>query len=84
MIRSSPLSTIQMGAMGGDVGVGFSHHHINGGGRKYQCKMCPQVGIVCETVSVLERRERYLDRVKSGLGSLEIFQLRLNNSTIKQ
>ena len=30
-----------MSAMGGDVG--FSHPHMNGGPRKYQCKMCPQV-----------------------------------------
>lgn len=34
---------LQMSAMGGDP-VGFSHHHMNGGQRKYQCKMCPQVG----------------------------------------
>ena len=33
---------VQMSAMGGDVG--FSHHHMGGGQRKYQCKMCPQVG----------------------------------------
>ena len=33
----------QMGGMGGDAG--FPHHHMNGGPRKYQCKMCPQVGL---------------------------------------
>jgi len=27
--------------MGADP-VGFPHHHMNGGQRKYQCKMCPQ------------------------------------------
>ena len=32
-----------MSAMGADP-VGFPHHHMNGGQRKYQCKMCPQVG----------------------------------------
>ena len=34
---------LQMSAMGADP-VGFPHHHMNGGQRKYQCKMCPQVG----------------------------------------
>ena len=35
------MMIFQMSAMGGDVG--FSHPHMNGGPRKYQCKMCPQV-----------------------------------------
>ena len=31
--------------VGGDGGLPL-HHHVNGGGpRKYQCKMCPQVGL---------------------------------------
>ena len=47
------LSSIQMGGMGGDTGLGFSHHHVNGGPRKYQCKMCPQVGIFSSLVSRL-------------------------------
>ena len=51
-------SAIQMGAMGGDGGVGFSHHHINGGGRKYQCKMCPQVGTLCSLSVFIYRDER--------------------------
>ena len=34
-----------MGGMGGDTG--FPHPHMNGGPRKYQCKMCPQVSLDC-------------------------------------
>ena len=36
------------GGMGGDGSLGLHpHQHINGGApRKYQCKMCPQVGTI--------------------------------------
>lgn len=44
-VFSNSTSPLQMGVMGGEPGVGFSHHHVPGGARKYQCKMCPQVGI---------------------------------------
>lgn len=43
IINLSLICHLQMSAMGGDP-VGFPHHHMSGGQRKYQCKMCPQVG----------------------------------------
>ena len=39
--------------VGGEGGLPL-HHHVNGGGpRKYQCKMCPQVGVESTVISIL-------------------------------
>jgi len=41
LVVPQPINASKMSAMGGDP-AGFPHHHMNGGQRKYQCKMCPQ------------------------------------------
>lgn len=41
LVVPQPINASKMGGMGGDTV--FPHHHMNGGPRKYQCKMCPQV-----------------------------------------
>lgn len=44
LVVPQPINASKMGGPGVGVGAGGGHAPAGGSGRKYQCKMCPQVG----------------------------------------